>query len=127
MTLAKSAIWPLRSRRRRIGCAPGFMHGVPRLERKCRRAIQGMTRIVRSMNRSKGPPGSKFARMRVVIHRFCLWFIIASAFVLAVLLWRDYAPRWRQLWTDVVHDRNAHLELGLGLAADLGHGRISGL
>jgi len=50
--------------------------------------------------------------------------VVISAIVVTSLLWRDYVPQSRQLWTDVVHDRNAHLEAGLGLASDLIHGRI---
>src|SRR4051812_29141314 len=50
--------------------------------------------------------------------------VAAVAAVLALGLWSRYVPQWRSLWTDVVHDRNAHLELGLGMATDLSRGRV---
>jgi hypothetical protein len=46
------------------------------------------------------------------------------ALAAALGLWFDYSPAWRQLWTDVVHDRNAHLEAGLSLASDVTHARF---
>src|SRR5262249_15944152 len=51
--------------------------------------------------------------------------LIVATTVVTLGIWRNYLPQSRQLWTDVVHDRNAHLEAGLGLASDLVHGRIS--
>ncbi|MBX7104108.1 MAG: glycosyltransferase family 39 protein [Gemmataceae bacterium] len=52
-------------------------------------------------------------------------FLIAVvALAAAIGLWFDYSPAWRQLWTDVVHDRNAHLEAGLSLASDVTSFRV---
>ncbi len=45
----------------------------------------------------------------------------AVALGAALALWLRYLPSWRHLWTDLIHDRNAHLEFGLGLAGDLRH------
>lgn len=53
--------------------------------------------------------------------------VYAAALAIALWLWTCYANNWRQLWTDVVHDRNAHLEYGLGCASDLIHFRIDEL
>jgi len=50
--------------------------------------------------------------------------VIAAAALAALALGQRYWPVHAELWTDVVHDRNAHLDLGLGLASDLVHGRI---
>ncbi len=43
--------------------------------------------------------------------------IIAT--VAAAILWRRYLLHWDQLWTDLIHDRSAHLDFGVQLAGDL--------
>lgn len=50
-----------------------------------------------------------------------------AAGVVATALGAQYLGNWPALWTDVVHDRNAHLDLGLGLASDVVHGRVAGV
>jgi hypothetical protein len=49
--------------------------------------------------------------------------VVIVGMVVAGQLGLKYWPQARQLWTDVVHDRNAHLEVGLGLASDIAYGR----
>lgn len=41
--------------------------------------------------------------------------------VAALQLWLRYLANWRQLWTDLIHDRALHLDFGLGGVSDLLH------
>jgi len=60
-------------------------------------------------------PGAAAGR----VDRLALGVVVVAAVAVAVLLWRRYLPHWEQLWTDVIHDRNAHLDFGLQPASDL--------
>jgi Dolichyl-phosphate-mannose-protein mannosyltransferase len=49
--------------------------------------------------------------------------VFAAAIALAVLLFSRFLANSRQLWTDPIHDRHAHLYSGLCVATDVRHGR----
>lgn len=59
------------------------------------------------------------------VHRraraLCAAIVVIAAVAVSAGLFARYLPEWRQLWTDVIHDRNAHLDFGLGGASDLLH------
>lgn len=79
------------------------------------------------MNVMPIPWKSKLAVAKLVRFARQTWpatVVLVLAVGVSVGLWQNYLPHSRQLWTDVVHDRNAHLEAGLGLTSDLIHGRI---
>lgn len=56
--------------------------------------------------------------------RVATGLVLLIALIATVQLGRDYSSTWRQLWTDPVHDRNAHLEGGLALSHDVAQGRV---
>lgn len=53
--------------------------------------------------------------------RLPLSVVIAASLATALQLWLRYLPHWRQLWTDLIHDRTLHLDFGLSGASDLLH------
>src|SRR5262249_32697003 len=51
--------------------------------------------------------------------------LLAGAVVLAAIAYAQFLEAPRQLWSNAVHDRNAHYMLGLSFALDLRQGNIS--
>lgn len=66
------------------------------------------------------PPASTSAAPTRADRR-ALWAVVALAAATALRLWLAYLPHWRQLWTDLIHDRTLHLDFGLSGASDLVH------
>jgi hypothetical protein len=62
-----------------------------------------------------------------VIDRSVLALVCVAAALVAILLWHRYLANWEQLWTDLIHDRNAHLDFGAQAASDLRNLRVIGL
>src|SRR5262245_5082182 len=65
--------------------------------------------------------------MRAISPRLGPVAVLCVALAAASGLWRHYQANWRFLWTDVAHDRNAHLETGIAFASDLLNVRIGEL
>src|SRR5262245_20832882 len=69
-------------------------------------------------------PQAEPPRPFVGLHRLLPWLVAAAAGCLAVLLFSRYLGAHRQLWSDPVHDRHAHLLSGLSLATDVREGHL---
>lgn len=61
------------------------------------------------------------------LDRTALAIVCVGAALVAVLLWHRYLSHWEQLWTDLIHDRSAHLDFGVQAASDLRNLRVVGL
>lgn len=60
----------------------------------------------------------------VSAEKWALLLVIVTAVLTGAILYSRYLASARELWSNVIHDRNAHLESGLALANDLRHGRL---
>ena len=61
------------------------------------------------------------------IDRVMFAAVCVAATLVAALLWVRFAAHSDQLWTDLIHDRSAHLDFGVQAASDLRNLRLVGL
>lgn len=61
---------------------------------------------------------------KFVVYDWGLIVVIVTSLALAVLVYGYFLQHHRQLWTSLIHDRNAHYLNGLNFALDIRHGDL---